>query len=815
MAILLGSSPLWVFLDATGAPANNGTAYFYRNVARSTRKLVYPDQTAVSGTGKSELNINPQGRLEWNDIWFNNDETYFIQVFDEDENLIATIENYGPAGSGGGTVTNFVLEENGFSNGSFDYYKTGSYDESDFTSATPALIAPPSWYYRRTSTADPAEALNFASDDGSGLAVTQIGATQTQATASHYLRYACTATGTVTEKLIYFKLPSVKTYSNKQITISADIRRAAAGVDFNVNFFYIQDYGSGTTGSGEQALVSFGGAKTVTTTWQRFSADVTPANVLTSGLTIDPSRNDALYLGISLSGLLAAVGEIHITNLAVYIGDATGMDYRTQFIANASNLPRPEPIADPSSSNRSPDEGKYPIVNQYGYYDLIDSGDAMRNIIWGGDFSNNPWQDGNRSVTSPAVTVSDPGPIGSVYAADGFEVLYAYVDGTPVYYFDVEKLADAPTASDTGFDYLSKHCHSIKFTTADYTEIADSLIAVRHIVEARDMVQLGGNKASFAFWMKVQMNTAADVTVAVLVSSRNYDQATQRVYYKKFTNTAAQNNKGGTPVWVKHQLEIDTFDFGTGDWRPNNAANLSEDGLIITWVISAGATYTNGSLTEDSWQTIPAANVFVDAALGNDFEFGAGGDTVQIALPQLHQGTILPDFPAQSAEHMTEKAHRYYQKSYNNGTAPQTETQVGFFQGVCQAAAGQSGSAVTSYSVICAHKYDTSLRATPGEFTLYSLSANAWGAQQMINRVNVTDVLSTATYGFPGAPMAENDPADTLFVVQGTSIYDEKGFSKIDVAADKIATSNIAPLQRNQVKAINLFHWVANARFFA
>jgi hypothetical protein len=662
MAYLLGSSPLWIFLDDNGDPAVDGTAYFYRNVARSTRKLVYKTQSAVSGTGKSELKINGQGRLEWDTIFFDDSESYFIQVFDADGNLLATIDNYTAAGTGGGSITNFILEENGFSNGSFDYFKGGTYDQDDFPASTAVEVAPPSWYYRRKSTADPTETLNFTADDGSGLAVTQIGATTTQATASHYLRYSCTAIGTVTEKLIYFRLPSVKTYSNKQITISADMRRAAVGANFNVKFFYIQDYGSGTTGSGEQAPVDIGTSKEVTTTWQRFSAQGTVANVLTSGLTIDPSRNDAIYLGISLTGLLGAVGELHLTNLAVYIGDATGMDYRTQYISNASNLPRPGQLADAASSTaRSTDEGKMAIVNKYGYYNLVDLADSNRNVMWGGDFTSNPWQDGNLAAVSETA-----GTITRAFTADGYQLLYAKTDGGAASTISVEKLEDAPTVTSAGYDYLSKHCHSVKFNANTYTEDPASLVAVRHVVEAQDMMQLGGNKAVLGFWVKIQKNTAADVDFAVMLSSRNYDQATARVYFKKLTNLSAQNDKSGTPVWVKYLVEIDTIDFAVGDWRPNTVADLQQDGLVVNFIFSAGNNLANGSLTEDAWQTIPAVNIFTDAALGNNFEVD---DTIQIALPQLHQGEILPDYPVELPLEVYRKARRYYERSYPAGTA--------------------------------------------------------------------------------------------------------------------------------------------------
>lgn len=121
MAVFLAPSPRWSALKQTGFAAAGGKLYTYR-VNTRIPKATFAD---IAGTIQ---NLNPitldsagEALIYWND-----DELYYIELFDADGHLIYTQNGYPVVGAGGSNTVNiFNNRPNFVRNAQFNFWSNG------------------------------------------------------------------------------------------------------------------------------------------------------------------------------------------------------------------------------------------------------------------------------------------------------------------------------------------------------------------------------------------------------------------------------------------------------------------------------------------------------------------------------------------------------------------------------------------------------------------------------------------------------------------------------------------------------------------
>jgi hypothetical protein len=262
-----------------------------------------------------------------------------------------------------------------------------------------------------------------------------------------------------------------------------------------------------------------------------------------------------------------------------------------------------------------------------------------RNRIIGGDFATNPWQRGT-TFTSAA---------SGAYTADRFSA-----SNTSAAVVDVLKTADAPTASAAGV-YTSA-CLHVDVTTADAAIAAGDVFGMVYAVEGYDIADLGFGQSgtryvTLSFWVK------STVTGTYCVSFRN--SAADRSYIGTYTVDVADTWEFKTIT-----VAVDT----AGTWLYTTGVGLS-----ICFTLAAGSTFqTTGS-------TWAAGNYIGTSAQAN--ALSSTSNNFKLALIQLEAGQEATPFDARPVALEMALCERYFEMSYDAGTAPATTTdnsQVGF-----------------------------------------------------------------------------------------------------------------------------------------
>jgi hypothetical protein len=118
----LGFNPFWYIADNVGRPLGGGTMYTYRSLAKTTPKAVYRDTAGLNPWTNPILfdENGQQGPFYFEVDSVATDESYYIEVYDAQGNLVWNIDNFlPPAGSGGGGGTAVFNVNNLVINGVF------------------------------------------------------------------------------------------------------------------------------------------------------------------------------------------------------------------------------------------------------------------------------------------------------------------------------------------------------------------------------------------------------------------------------------------------------------------------------------------------------------------------------------------------------------------------------------------------------------------------------------------------------------------------------------------------------------------------
>lgn len=329
----LGYNPQWLVRDATGRPAIYGAMYTYRQINKQELKAVYQDAAGqypypnpIPLDGSGVVGFGQTGA----ELYFADDEPYYIQIYDMSGKLIVDLENYVPAGSGGGG--NIVIEdndENYFVNGQFLF---------NYTIPTPLPIT-------EIDIADGGFKFvknNNSATDSISFKKFPLGTTPVpEANPIYYLEYDCTGAGADEDvKDIIFRFPDVRTFENQILTFSL-AGQAPNGATLEA--FFVQVFGTGGSVNNEITPQIIN----LTSDWAKYS--LTYSIPTTGGKAISPTGGDSLEFRLRLPLNQATV--LRITNLQLELGDKARpypyqTDEKTGIETKAAMLPRQIPGVD-------------------------------------------------------------------------------------------------------------------------------------------------------------------------------------------------------------------------------------------------------------------------------------------------------------------------------------------------------------------------------------------------------------------------------------------------------------------------------------
>jgi len=308
MAFELGTILRWAFAEQTGRWNAGGKLHFYRSVAKDQEKAVYHDPNGLIPY-TNPITLDGIGSVGL--IYFNDDEPYYITLYDStDTQLIWDVDNYSPAGGGGGGTgsteidyTNFVM------NGQFRFF-----DQKSFSSipASEFEVAP-YWYFDKSNATatDTIEFLPFLT-----------GTTNPPFSPTYYVRYNCTNVPSgETYKDFYIKIKDVNAFQDQQITISLE-QQGTNPVQL-IEFIYLQHFGTGGTPSAD--VVGAIAAHNVNVSWGKVSSTTTLPTI--SGKTIGDNKDD--YVAFIIRLPLDVTTQFDFTNFQINLGDKV-LDYEFQ-----------------------------------------------------------------------------------------------------------------------------------------------------------------------------------------------------------------------------------------------------------------------------------------------------------------------------------------------------------------------------------------------------------------------------------------------------------------------------------------------------
>lgn len=341
--------PLWAIIDRVGTLAGGAKLYTWNNLIRTQTKLTYQD------AGGNLPNTNPiifgengtHDPIFWEFDDADTDQTYFLQAFDADDNLLWTVEDFGsPAGgSGGGGGTTFLFLSNLAGNNVF-LNRIGVDGVSIPITATDTFIAPSNHqglvhYVPSAGIAAVGPDIRFVKNNTTATDSIIFGTFTSNMLADDvtpltYLQY--TSNGVSGETYKYFQFPvcqDVINFSNQQTTAGVWIKSVSGSTSFTMSLR--QYFGSGGAPSADVEISS--GTLTATSGWTFVTASLVGGNV--AGKTLGTCGDSATYFEIGMP--LNAATVIQFTKPTLYLGsNFPEFDFETyDQIDGSIQTPRP------------------------------------------------------------------------------------------------------------------------------------------------------------------------------------------------------------------------------------------------------------------------------------------------------------------------------------------------------------------------------------------------------------------------------------------------------------------------------------------
>jgi len=270
-------------------------------------------------------------------------------------------------------------------------------------------------------------------------------------------------------------------------------------------------------------------------------------------------------------------------------------------------------------------------------------------------------------------------------------------------------------------------------TTADTSIGANEVVLLRQIIEGQNLQSFAkGTSDAKPFAVSFYVKGNASATYNCVLG----DEDNTRQSVRQFTV--------GTD-WSRVELTFpaDT----TGAFDDDNAGSLE-----FNIYLHAGSTYTSGSLNENAWE----ARDFSKQGSGISSFFDSTDRTFFITGVQLEVGQNPTTFEHEPFVTTLRKCQRYYEKSYNQGTAPGTSTHLG------SRSTGGNQAANTTGEIGGYFPFIVTKRAAP-TMTIYDQSGNSgkttislYGTGTTANQTssvsNMSETVFFVSRGSAGSP---------------------------------------------------------------
>jgi len=331
---LLAPIPKWVLINNQGTVAGGAKLWTYRSLNKIQPKPVYMDAGGTQAwTNPILFDLNGvQGPFYWTVDSADLSDTYYLEAYDSNGDLLWTLDNYFPPGSGGGgDVTTYVPLTNYIANNQFIDHIDDTANPIGVTNLviapsnhkgfTPALINPvstvgggvvgPDIRFVKTNT-NAADKISFP------LFPLGTPSLNGDVTPVDYVRYQCTnSPADETYKCFQFPITQkVQNLSNQAMTFKFWARVTTTPVDVRV---YVRQYfGSAPTASAEvRQLVS---TITLNATWTPYNVSLTIPDVSgkSIGTPLFQTDDDALYIQLQMP--LGSPCDVLFTKPALYLG---------------------------------------------------------------------------------------------------------------------------------------------------------------------------------------------------------------------------------------------------------------------------------------------------------------------------------------------------------------------------------------------------------------------------------------------------------------------------------------------------------------
>lgn len=305
----LAPNARWQGRDQTGNPCVGGKLYTYA-AGSLIPKATYQDPF---GTNPNTNPVLLDGKGEANIYWAN-DNLYYIELYDANSNLVYSQDNY-PDVDFEGTVNNFVLPViNMARNPQFSFWGKGS-DFTNFTvSSNKYDYIADDWILARNN-------LNAT------LEIKKIDFTLGQTTVPNnpqsYLEYICSNTGAggETTKYIGQYYDGVQSLANQTVTVSF---WAKSSSNSSISAVLTQYFGTGGSPSGDQDNLVL--TANLTSTWAQYSGTVTMKSI--TGLSAGTNNDSAVILKLNMP--LNQTATVDICNVQLQLGNTvTQFPYQT------------------------------------------------------------------------------------------------------------------------------------------------------------------------------------------------------------------------------------------------------------------------------------------------------------------------------------------------------------------------------------------------------------------------------------------------------------------------------------------------------
>ena len=241
-----------------------------------------------------------------------------------------------------------------------------------------------------------------------------------------------------------------------------------------------------------------------------------------------------------------------------------------------------------------------------------------------------------------------------------------------------------PTVAQAGIKL--NHARKLTIVADEASPAVGEYLVTGYVVEGYDIAKVIGKKATLSFWVKSNQTGTFCLSFNNATSSQSY--------VTEYTISSAD-------TWEQKTI---TMSLETGDITPDGNWNYSSGlGLAIQWMLDANVagsgTYTTS--TTDAWQT--ANKLHTD----NQTQLTAA-DTFELAAVQLEIGSTATKFQPAGRNIQEEVAmcQRYYEKSYNIGVAPGSNSAFGQEWGII-------GKLVTNGQYWASSKFKVTKRNTP------------------------------------------------------------------------------------------------------